>query len=54
MKKLGAKLSRSSAANVLGLIGACVLVDAAWRWNATAGLAALGVLLVFVGWAVDE
>lgn len=54
MRKLARKLSRSAAANVLGAVGAIALVDAAWRWNTTAGIAALGVLLVFVGWAVDE
>jgi hypothetical protein len=53
VRKLAAKLSRSVAANALGLCGASVLVDAAWQWDTTAGLAALGVLLVVIGWAVD-
>jgi len=47
-------LTRSLAANVLGIVGAGVLVDAAWRWSTTAGLAALGVVVLLVGWAVDE
>lgn len=54
MRKLAGKLSRSLAANAFGLVGAVFLVDAAWRWNTTAGLAALGVLILVVGWAVDE
>jgi hypothetical protein len=54
LRKLAGKLSRSLAANALGLVGAGVLVDAAWRWNTTAGLAALGALILVVGWAVDE
>jgi hypothetical protein len=54
MKKLAGRLSRSLAANMLGLVGAGVLVDAAWRWNTTAGIAALGVLILLAGWAVDE
>lgn len=54
MRKLAGKLSRSFAANMLGLVGAVVLVDAAWRWSTTAGLAALGALILVVGWVVDE
>jgi hypothetical protein len=54
MKKLAAKLTRSAMANVLGIIGAACLVIAAWHWNPIAGLAALGVGVLLVGWAVDE
>ena len=54
MKKLGAKLTRSAMANVLGVVGAICLVTGAWRWHPVAGIVALGVCLLLMGWAVDE
>jgi hypothetical protein len=54
MKKIAAKFSRSALANALGAAGALSLVVAAWNWRTIAGVAALGVVLLVTGWAVDE
>lgn len=39
---------------ILGVAGVGCLVAAAWRLDMIAGLAALGVALLFIDWRIDQ
>ena len=52
--KLRLKRPRRTLTDVLDLSGIGCLVGAAWWWEPVIGLVALGVALLFVGWAVGE
>lgn len=40
--------------DVLDVAGLGCLVGAAWWWQPIIGLTALGLVLLYIGWAVDQ
>jgi hypothetical protein len=45
---------RRTLTDALDVAGLGCLVGDAWWWQPQAGLAALGAVLVYIGWAVGE
>lgn len=45
---------RRALTDVVDVSGLGCLVGAAWWWQPIIGLAALGLVLLFIGWAVDQ
>jgi hypothetical protein len=45
---------RRTLTDVMDLAGLGCLVGAAWWWQPIVGLAALGLVLLYMGWAVDQ
>jgi hypothetical protein len=45
---------RRALTDVMDVAGLGCLVADAWWWQPQAGLAALGAVLLFIGWAVDR
>ncbi|MGW1623046.1 hypothetical protein [Streptomyces sp. NPDC002172] len=48
------KRPRRTLTDVTDVAGIGCLVGAAWWWQPLAGLVALGVALIVIGWAVGE
>lgn len=48
------KRPRRTFTDVMEVTGLGCLVGDAWWWQPHAGLAALGVVLLYIGWAVGE
>lgn len=45
---------RRTLTDVMDVAGLGCLVGAAWWWLPIVGLVALGVALLYIGWAVDQ
>jgi hypothetical protein len=45
---------RRALTDLIDVAGLGCLVSAAWWWQPIIGLAALGLVLLFIGWAVDQ
>ena len=54
MKLPRIKRPRRTLTDVTDVAGIGCLVGAAWWWQPLAGLVALGVALIVIGWAVGE